>query len=298
MSARALITGIAALFLATGTAHANDAPILKSLSPEIQKSIKETRGNCIRGVPTEDDDGLVAFTVSGKSAVLVDELNLCVNEETHQGVNYATGFSHTVDIYVRNGTWNKTVTIDATGEISLSLDDHDKFKNLVLSVHGGSPGCPLRDKISGTAWKREKCDLHVRWDGTKFVYRFLKTSKEAVHTGPQLPEQMTGTWCFDKELTEQNIGQEPIYLRSTCADSDVIVVKTDGFVTSNRRCKFNKIVGPSNPTDQEYWVWGHCVESAELGDRGRPVPMGNNGGLRFELINNLQLKIRGLPCMQ
>jgi hypothetical protein len=151
---------------------ANADTILRSLSPEVQKSIKETRDNCIRGFPTEGDDGLVAFTVSGKPAVLVDELNLCV-DESHRGVNYATGFSHSVDIYVRDGACRKALTIDATDEIFFSVDEHNKFKNLVLSVHGGSRGCPLRDKSSPSAWKRESCDLHVKWDGAKFVSQTL-----------------------------------------------------------------------------------------------------------------------------
>lgn len=147
--------------------------ILKSLSPEIQKSIKETRNNCIRGFPTEGDDGLVAFIVSGKPAVLVDELNLCV-DENHRGMQYATGFSHNVDIYVRNGAWKKALAIGATDYISLNVDANNKFKSLVLSVHGGDHGCPLHDKVSGAAWKHEKCDVHVKWDGAKFVYRTLK----------------------------------------------------------------------------------------------------------------------------
>jgi hypothetical protein len=119
----------------------------------------------------------------------------------------------------------------------------------------------------------------------------------ALASGRQLPKSMTGTWCYDQALTEQNFGDE-IYLRSTCTDSEVIVMRTDGYVASSRRCKFDKVVSPIHSDDHEYWVWGHCEESAELGVRGRRVPMGGNGGLRFELINNLQLRIRELPCAQ
>jgi len=165
---------LACALAASASAETQDNSILKSLSPQIQKDIKETRESCIRGIPTEGDDGLVSFTVSDKPAVLVDELDLFVDEETHRGMNYATG-SHTVDIYVRNGTWKKAFSIDATEYIFLSIGPYDrKFKNLVLSVHGGDYGCPLHDKDNGAAWEKEKCDLHIKWDGTKFVSQFLK----------------------------------------------------------------------------------------------------------------------------
>ena len=105
------------------------------------------------------------------------------------------------------------------------------------------------------------------------------------------PKSMTGTWCYDQELTKLNPGYE-VYMRGPCADSGVIVVRADGYTASSRRCTFDKV---SNPIDREYWVWGHCVESAELGVRGRRVPMGGNGGLRFEQINNQQMWIGELP---
>jgi len=110
--------------------------------------------------------------------------------------------------------------------------------------------------------------------------------------GPrQLPKSMTGTWCYDQEMTKLNTGYE-VYMRGSCADSEVIVVRVDGYTASSRRCTFDKV---SSPIDREYWAWGHCVESAELGVRGRRVPMGGNGGLRFEQINNQQMWISELP---
>jgi hypothetical protein len=109
----------------------------------------------------------------------------------------------------------------------------------------------------------------------------------------RLPKSMTGTWCYDQKLTRQNPGYE-VYLRSPCADSGVIVVRVDGYVASSRRCRFDKV---GSPIDREYWVWGHCVESAELDVPGRSVPMGGNGGLRFQ-VNNLQLRIRELPPIE
>src|SRR5262249_12428335 len=99
-----------------------------------------------------------------------------------------------------------------------------------------------------------------------------------------LPRQMTGTWCYDKELDS--------YLRQSCTDADVIVVKTDGYVNSSERCKFREV---ERVTDSLDLVRGRCVQSSELAVGGKITPIGNNGGLKFELINNLQLNIRELP---
>jgi hypothetical protein len=52
---------------------------------------------------------------------------------------------------------------------------HSKFRALVISVHGGDEGCPVRNKSDLTAWKKEKCDFTVKWDekAKQFVYKPL-----------------------------------------------------------------------------------------------------------------------------
>jgi hypothetical protein len=109
---------------------------------------------------------------------------------------------------------------------------------------------------------------------------------------PKFPKSMTGTWCFDRELTNQD-GEYEVYLRTLCTDGDAIVVRTDGYVASSRRCKFDEVTWSGN--HGEYWVYGHCVESSELGVPGRRVLMGQHGGLIFKQVNNLQLKITETP---
>jgi hypothetical protein len=126
---------------------------------------------------TAGDEGLITFTVSGAEAVLVDELSFCGSGfECMRGVNCATGFTHSVDIYVRYGeAWRKSFSVNATEPVFLSVEPYSNtFRALVLSVHAGwDLDCPVRNKNDLTAWKREKCDFVVKWNGTKFTHKPL-----------------------------------------------------------------------------------------------------------------------------
>jgi hypothetical protein len=173
---------IAVVLAALFTSHAfAEAPILRSLPPNVQKEIAEIRQSCREidsSTVAEGDEGLRTFTVSGAQAVLIDELNVCGSRfDCIHGVNCATGYTHDVAIYVRSrDVWRKSFSVAATEPIFLSIDPYsDKFRALVLSVHGGDEDlrCPLRDKNAGDAWKHEKCDFVVKWDGAKFIYRPL-----------------------------------------------------------------------------------------------------------------------------
>jgi hypothetical protein len=156
------------------------SPVLRSLPPAVQKEIEQVRESCpLDEKNTSGDEGLQTFTVSGAQAVLVDTLNFCgEGRRCLHSVNCATGYTHSVAIYVRYGNvWRKSFSVDATEPIFLSVEpyaENPKFRALVLSVHAGwDLGCPVRNKNDGTAWKREKCDFVVKWDGTKFTYKPL-----------------------------------------------------------------------------------------------------------------------------
>jgi hypothetical protein len=155
----------------------SETSVLGSLPTDAQKKIEKVRVEC-RGADlktTSGDEGLSVFTLSGMQAVLVDELNFCDGLQCNHGVNCATGYTHTVAIYVRSGnTWRKALSADATEPIFLSSEPYtEKFRALVLSVHGGDKGCPIRNRNDPTAWKREKCDFVVKWDGAKLVWKPL-----------------------------------------------------------------------------------------------------------------------------
>jgi hypothetical protein len=164
-----------------------EAPVLRSLPSDVQKEITRVRQSCRELGPatsdytppkvTKDDEGLITFTVSGAQAVLVDELNFCGGAgECMHGINCATGFTHDVAISVRyRDMWRKSFSVDATEPIFLSIEPYtDKFRALVLSVHAGwDLGCPVRNKYDPTAWKREKCDFVIKWDGTRFVHTLI-----------------------------------------------------------------------------------------------------------------------------
>ena len=164
---------VAALAL-TSPAFA-ETSVLQTLPAGVQKVIKETRAGCPAEKTTSGDEGLRAFTVSGADAVLVDELDLC-GGECFKGSNCATGFTHKVTIYVRSGNvWKKAFSVDATEPIFVSTEPYTgKFRALVLSVHAGwDLGCSVRNKNDPTAWKREKCDFIIKWDGSRFVHKPL-----------------------------------------------------------------------------------------------------------------------------
>ena len=63
--------------------------------------------------------------------------------------------------------------------LSVDFNDNDcdypYFRALVISVHGGDDvlNCPVRNKNDPTAWKHERCDFVVKWDGTKFIHKLL-----------------------------------------------------------------------------------------------------------------------------
>lgn len=100
----------------------------------------------------------------------------------------------------------------------------------------------------------------------------LSITSAAHAADASLPKQMIGNWCYDKA--------QQSYVRGTCADDRALIVRATGSVTVNVRCKFNKIERVTRTT---YWAQGHCVESEELDDPGRPV---FQNGVEFELINN------------
>jgi hypothetical protein len=158
---------------------AAETSILRSLPSTVQKEIQEVRESCPADEKnTSGDDGLQTFTVSGAQAVLVDSLNFCGGQQTcFHGINCATGYTHSVAIYIRRGNaWKKSFSVDATEPVFLSVEsyvENPKFRALVLSIHAGDLGCPVRDKDDPTAWKKEKCDLVVKWDGTKFAQKPL-----------------------------------------------------------------------------------------------------------------------------
>src|SRR5262249_20913186 len=114
--------------------------VLRTLPTDVQKDIERIRGACREQLGpdtpvTSDDEGLRTFTMSGAQAVLIDELNFCADGQCIHGVNCATGFTHSVAIYVRSGkTWRKALSTFASEPIFLSIDGTEKFRLMVLHV--------------------------------------------------------------------------------------------------------------------------------------------------------------------
>jgi hypothetical protein len=140
-----LLMTVAALATMMAGAHA-ETSILRTLPNDAQKKIENIRAEC-RGADlttTSGDQGLSQFTLSGMQAVLIDELGFCDGGQCNHGINCATGYTHWVEIYVRSGNaWRKALSVNATEPIFLSVEPYtEKFRALVLSLHGGDTGCP------------------------------------------------------------------------------------------------------------------------------------------------------------
>jgi hypothetical protein len=182
----------------------SSSPILESLPAEVQKDIESVRAACreqlgyrksesfdpfVSGVPrvSSGDDGLSLFTVSGKRAVMVSDLELC-GSECFKAANCSNRGSYGIAIYVRSGNaWRKALSTEAVGTVFLSLDGLDeppKFKAMVVSVFSGNKDCPTHDVVVREgeqsyvfpAWK-QSCDAIVKWNGTKFTYEPLLGSR-------------------------------------------------------------------------------------------------------------------------
>jgi hypothetical protein len=172
---------LAGIIMALATPALAETSVLRSLPAEVQRDIEGVRAQCrgLEGVNygTSGDEGLIQFTVSGMSAVLVDSLNLC-DGQCLKGTNCATGYTHQVDIYVRAGNaWRKAFSKDVTEPVLLDAEftgpPYGKFKALVVKVHAGwEKECPAVTN-EGTEWKRRSCTMVVKWDGTRFTWRPL-----------------------------------------------------------------------------------------------------------------------------
>ena len=125
----------------------------------------------------DDDEGLMVFYVSGKQAVLVDELNFCGDgNDCIHGVNCATGYTHEVTIYLRNReSWTKVLKTYVSGPVHLSVEyGTQNFKALVLDVFDGTWGCQVRKDVPAVNPSRDACHALVRWTGERFVPQLIK----------------------------------------------------------------------------------------------------------------------------
>jgi hypothetical protein len=169
---RLFLIAAAALAIATGADAAESLspePILRSLPPGTQKRIESVREGCREQEKyreqerpvTSGDEGLILFTVSGLKAIMVNYIALCDNdgEQGIKWVNMATWGGYYVAIYVRRGGAWKEFEYPVVGKVFLSIDAHDRFKALVLTIK--------RDKLAPTH------DVVVKWDGSKFTHKPL-----------------------------------------------------------------------------------------------------------------------------
>ena len=79
------------------------------------------------------------------------------------------------------------------------------------------------------------------------------------HADTALPNQMLGDWCYSKAQRG--------YVRQRCGDNSALVVRRDGFVTIDVKCRFDRVEPTANGV---YLVRSTCTDGEEEDDRGPP----------------------------
>ena len=79
------------------------------------------------------------------------------------------------------------------------------------------------------------------------------------HADTALPNQMLGDWCYSKAQRG--------YVRQRCGDNSALVVRRDGFVTIDVKCRFDRVEPRANGV---YLVRSTCTDGEEEDDRGPP----------------------------
>ncbi len=161
-----LMIATALATLMTHGAHAQDPPetyILRSLPADVQEKIEAVRSGCQEQLKNIDlsspSQGLTLFSLSGAQAVMVNYLDVCDGKYVKY-VNGSTWGSYYVAIYIRSGTtWREVFLSPISGTVFLSVDDHNHFKAMVVSIR--------KEKRSAAR------DVIMKWNGTKFTYKPL-----------------------------------------------------------------------------------------------------------------------------
>ena len=165
-----------------------DAPkatLLRSLPADVQKYIEETRATCRSSrdvnsfVPSGDDGGLTQFTLGGRKAVLVDEVELCGG--CFHGISCDNRGERDVRVYALfKNAWKMVLSnMNITGDIFVSYvpgkyrPEGQELNALVVDLYVGNKECPTRTAGSSSAQSYEARTCVIRWNGAKFTYKPL-----------------------------------------------------------------------------------------------------------------------------
>ena len=160
------------------------ATLLRSLPADVQKYIEETRATCRssrgeNGFVPSGDDGLTQFTLGGRKAVLVDEVELCGG--CFHGISCDNRGERDVRVYALfKNAWKMVLSnMNITGDIFVSYvpgkyrPEGQELNALVVDLYVGNKECPTRTAGSSSAQSYEARTCVIRWNGAKFTYKPL-----------------------------------------------------------------------------------------------------------------------------
>jgi hypothetical protein len=184
------------LLLMTGVAGSATESLFSSLPAEAQKNIEEVRTSCrvywngwgilsdgdvMPLLVSSGDEGLISLSLSGAQAVMVSDLRLCSGSGGRwclRGTTCSNNNGSSFEIYVRTGqALRKALSTVIYDPEFLSFDDNGTFKAMVLTIRGDDKDCPPKRRMfirtHGLRPDHARCNVIVRWTGTKFTYEAL-----------------------------------------------------------------------------------------------------------------------------
>lgn len=162
--------------------------ISSTFPPDLARKLEVMRSTCREYAKTIDepsnplynkvgDDGLAFFEVAGHQGVAIDTLHVCGDgQQCLKGVNCATGYTHTVEIYVNSNGWKKVFGDEVTEPIHLTIDRATgELKSMAFKIAGWDDAkcrvpAHIKRKHGATSWKAYACDYLLKWRNDRFVY--------------------------------------------------------------------------------------------------------------------------------
>lgn len=182
------LLSLSVAFGSSSTLAQSPSPVFNSLPPELKVKLEQYRKECRELAKSVDDEknpiynktgdeGLLPFKVNGARGVVVDSLHVCGDgQECHKGVNCATGYVHTVEVYVDINGWKKVFGEEVTEPIHLSIDRASgELKFMAFKIPGWDDAkCKvpphIKRKHGPTSWKAYACDYLLKWKNNRFAY--------------------------------------------------------------------------------------------------------------------------------
>jgi hypothetical protein len=162
----------------------NDLILLDRIPVEEKNSIAAAREECKKAGAWPEDDykgytrsnldmGLMEIDLNGDKSldILISYERICNNNIVHGGNCSNRGCDLVIYKQVGQNKWTKVFSEHARFGFLVSLDYHDRFRLLAVSIVGGNKQC-VAQKLPASA--HMYCDALVSWAGQRFVFRPIR----------------------------------------------------------------------------------------------------------------------------